>query len=108
MSRGPRAAPRPTCRHSRTATTGRRRRIPANQPVPDLLSQLDSDHEAHAVIVARSAPAKLRRDVAQDRIEDVGAVVHTELIGDSQQQCVGGGDRLVLGQLLYEFSGSPA
>ncbi len=43
-----------------------------------------------------SVPAKLRSDVAQHRIEDVGAVVHTELIGDSQQQSVGGGDGLVV------------
>src|ERR1022692_1977847 len=54
-----------------------------------------------------SAPAKLRRNVAQDRIEDVGAVVDTKLIGDSQQQGVGGGDRLILGQLLDERLGFP-
>jgi hypothetical protein len=50
--------------------------------------------------IRSSAPAELRRDVAQERIEDVGAVVDTELIGDRQQQRVGGGDRLILGQLL--------
>jgi hypothetical protein len=48
-------------------------------------------------MASTSAPAKLRCDVAQYRIKDVGAVVHTELIGDSQQQSVGGGDRLILG-----------
>ena len=37
----------------------------------------------------------------------MGAVVHTELIGDSQQQSVGGGDRLILGQLLDELLGLP-
>jgi len=37
------------------------------------------------------------RDVAQHRTEDVGAVIHTELIGDGQQQGVGGGDRLIVG-----------
>ena len=31
-----------------------------------------------------STPAKVGRNVAQDRIEDVGAVVDTKLIGDSQ------------------------
>ena len=49
-----------------------------------------------------SSPAKLRRNVAQDRIEDVSAVVHPKLIGDGQQQGVGGGDRVILGQLLDE------
>ena len=55
----------------------------------------------------RSAPAKLRRDVAQYRVEDVGAVVDTELIRDRQQQSVGGGNRLILGQLLDELLGLP-
>ena len=44
-----------------------------------------------------SAPAKLRRDVFHKRIQDVGAVVDAQLIGDSQQQGVGGSDRLILG-----------
>ena len=62
----------------------------------------------HLLRISRSsAPAKLRRYVAQDRIEDVGAVVDTELVGDRQQQSIGGGDRLILGQLLDERLGFP-
>src|SRR5450631_109651 len=52
---------------------------------------------------ASSTPAELRRDVAHERIEDVRAVVDTELVGDRQQQGVRGGDRLVLGELLDQL-----
>ena len=50
-----------------------------------------------------SAPAELRRDVGQERLEDVGAVVDTELVGDGEQQGVGGGDGLIGGQLPDEL-----
>ena len=69
-------------------------RLPISEvprPVPSLSSSATS---------RRSAPAKLRRDIAQYRVEDMGAVVDTELIGDSQQQGVGSGDRLIVGQLF--------
>ena len=42
----------------------------------------------------------------QDRLDDVGVVVDTELIGDGQQQGVGLGDGFVLRELLDE-SGRP-
>src|ERR1700683_1888401 len=47
-----------------------------------------------------SAPTERWRDVGQDRFRDMRVVIHTELVGDSQQQCVGRGDCLVLPELL--------
>ena len=38
----------------------------------------------------------------EDRLDDVGVIVDTELIGDGQEQCVGLGDGLVLRELLDE------
>jgi hypothetical protein len=55
-------------------------------------------------------PAKRGHAIAQYRTKDVGAVFHTELIGDSEQQSSGGGDRLILSQVLDEplrLSGAP-
>ena len=50
-----------------------------------------------------ASQARARR--AQQRIKDVGAVVDAKLIGDGQQQSVGGGDCLILGELLDELPG---
>ncbi len=55
---------------------------------------------ATAEPVGGSAPAEGRGHVVHDRLQHVGAVVDAELVGDGQQQGVGGGDRLVAGQLL--------
>ena len=44
----------------------------------------------------RSAPAQRRRDVLQDRLDDMGVVVDAELVGHGEQQRVGLGDGLVL------------
>ena len=41
-------------------------------------------------------PPQARRDVLQDRLDDVGVVVDAELIGHGQQQRVGLGDGFVL------------
>ena len=41
-------------------------------------------------------PPQARRDVLQDRLDDVGVVVDAELIRHGQQQRVGLGDGLVL------------
>src|SRR5574337_1056404 len=49
-----------------------------------------------------SAPAELRGDVAQDALDDVGVVVDAELVGDRQEQRVGGGDGRVGRQLPDE------
>jgi hypothetical protein len=50
-----------------------------------------------------SAPAKLRSEVAQHTVEDVRVVVDAELVRDSQQYCVCGRDRLVLGEFLHKL-----
>src|SRR5450755_446337 len=49
-----------------------------------------------------SAPTKLGRDVLQERFQDVCAVFDSELVGDREQQRVGGSDRLILRELLDE------
>ena len=79
-----------------------------NMYIPTLWPTVTADRVGPASLAARSghgcrsaqlnsAPAKLRRNIAQDRIDDVGAVVDTELIGDGQQERVGGSDRLIPG-----------
>jgi hypothetical protein len=47
-------------------------------------------------------PAEGGGDVLEDRLDDVGVVLDAELVGDGQQQRVGGSDGLVLLQLLNE------
>ena len=42
--------------------------------------------------------SEVRRQVADDAVEDVGVEVDAELVGHGQQKGVRGGDRLVLGQ----------
>jgi hypothetical protein len=74
-----------------TRTSDRRVRLGSEAPVP----------------MPEVSASQARGDVAQYRTEDVGAVVGTELIGDGQQQSVGGGDRLILAQLLDELLGFP-
>ena len=49
-----------------------------------------------------SPPAEPRRDVLQDRLDDMRVVVDAELVGHRQQQRVGLGDGLVLLELLDE------
>ena len=59
-------------------------------------------------LVLLSPPAELRRDVAQHAVQEVGVVVHTELVRNRQKKCVGGRDRLVLGEIgdqLVRFAG---
>ena len=55
-------------------------------------------------VLARSSstPAKCWGYVTHKRVEDVRAVVDSELVGDSEQQRVGGSDRLILRELLDE------
>ena len=36
-----------------------------------------------------SAPTELRRDELEDTVDDVGVVLHTELIEDGQEQRIG-------------------
>src|SRR3954462_13850482 len=50
-----------------------------------------------------SAPAKARGDMFKNRLDDVGVVVDTELVGDGQEQCVGLCDGFVFRQLLDEL-----
>ena len=47
-----------------------------------------------------SPPPQARRDVLQDRLDDVGVVVDAELIGYGEKHRVGLGDRLILRKLL--------
>ena len=60
---------------------------------------------AHELYVFRNAspPAERRRDVLQDRLDDVGVVVDAELVRHGQQQGIGFGDRLVLLELLDQL-----
>ena len=53
----------------------------------------------------RSAPAELRGEVSQDAVEEAGVVVDAELVGDGEEQGVGGGDRLVVGEFLHQLLG---
>src|SRR6187399_1245121 len=53
----------------------------------------------------RSAPAEGRRDVLHDALDDVGVVLDAELARHGEQKRVGGGDRLVLRELLDEGVG---
>src|SRR3954447_23464023 len=55
--------------------------------------------------VARSAPAELGRDVAQDRLDRVRVVIHTELVRHGQEKRVGNIDRGVFLQLPDELLG---
>ena len=50
-------------------------------------------------------PPELGCDVLEDALDDVGVVVDAELVRHGQEQRVGGGDRLVLGQLADEQVG---
>src|SRR5690606_17833541 len=52
-----------------------------------------------------SAPAEGRGDVGEHRLDQVGVVVHAELVGHGEQEGVGGGDRLVAGELVDEDVG---
>jgi len=56
-------------------------------------------------LTPHSAPAQSRRHVGQDGLDDVGVVIDAELVGHGQEQRVGLGDGLVLGQLLDEDVG---
>ena len=49
-----------------------------------------------------SAPAESRRDVLQDRLDDVDVVIDAELVRHGQQQRVGLGDGFVRLELLDE------
>ena len=40
-----------------------------------------------------------------DAVEEVGVVVDAELVGDGEQQGVGGGDRFVVGEFLDQLLG---
>src|SRR4029453_9913973 len=50
-------------------------------------------------------PAELRRDVAQDRLDGMRVVVHTELVRHGQQKRVGGSDGGVFLQLPDQLFG---
>ena len=52
--------------------------------------------------------SQARRDVLQDRLDDVGVVVDAELVGHGQQQRVGLGDGFVLLSCSTSTSGSAA
>src|SRR5690606_33565836 len=50
-----------------------------------------------------SAPAEFRGDIFEDRLDDMGVIVHAELVRHGQKQGVGFGNRLVAGKLPDEF-----
>ena len=52
-----------------------------------------------------SAPAELRGDKREDAPDGVGVVVDAQLVRDGQEQRVGGGDGLVLGELFDQHIG---
>src|SRR5690606_37386283 len=52
-----------------------------------------------------SAPAECRGNVFQDRLDDMSAIVHAELVGDGEEQRVGFGNGFVLTQLFNENLG---
>src|SRR5262245_54929179 len=52
-----------------------------------------------------SAPAQLGSDVLENALENVGVVVHAELIGDREEQRIRGHDRFVMGELFDERVG---
>src|SRR5215207_6234910 len=53
--------------------------------------------------VAALAPTKLRRDMAQHTLHDVGVEVDAELVWNREEQGVRGFDRLVFGKFLHEL-----
>src|SRR5690349_15538352 len=52
-----------------------------------------------------SPPAERRRDLGQDRLDDMGIVGDAELVGDGEEQRIGLSDRFVLLELLDEHLG---
>ena len=49
--------------------------------------------------------SQTRRDVREDRLDDVGVVVDAKLVGHGEQQRVGLGDRFVFLELLDQHIG---
>src|SRR5688572_32194145 len=52
-----------------------------------------------------STPAEFRGDVLEDALDGVGVVFDAQLVWDSQEQRVGGGDCFVLGKLFDQHVG---
>ena len=72
--------------------------------VPDISNNIQGSDELGKFpeTAAASAPAQAGGDMLEDRLDDVGVVVDTELIGDGQEQRVSLGDGFVFRELLDE------
>ena len=66
---------------------------------------LSTDFEQLAVRRGLSASRAAGATWVRIALDDVGVVVDAELVRDGEQQGVGRGDRLVLGQLLDQLVG---
>src|SRR5262245_10776731 len=108
----PITAPAPGCPTSPSARGSRSSRSPASRVActtscrcPPPSTALWSWTPARAPYTRPDGlpPAELGSDVVEDALDDVGVVVHAELVGDGEQQRVGRSDRLVLGELLHEL-----
>src|SRR4051812_454263 len=60
---------------------------------------------ASAEACTASAPAQRRRDVRQNTLDDVCAVIHAKLVRDGQEEGVCLGDALVGAKLLDQITG---